>query len=465
MSDLEIFSLEVLREKPYLGGNFSVSWDYWLIDEFQDTSPLQAELLDRLKGAAPSFVVGDPQQSIYLFRGAKSEMFHEQTVRARESGSRLDRLMINYRSEPALLEFLGDFFSEYSAQFERMQPRDPAGQSRPSVAAFISGPLQTDEDQGILAHITKLLQSGTRYDEICVLARTHGHLSEIATLIERTWTPGSSALAIRILAAPEILEAVSLLKYFVHPHDNLSLLTLFRSPFFRVKDDQLANWMERRPASLWTQLEKEQDPAVRRLRDLIALRRDVGLISAFEKGVRDSGMIDLAFQSDSSGRREANLWKLLSRVREEEMRPGFHALSLVEEVDGWMSDDESDDGDANSGQEPNFIRLMTIHGSKGLEFDHVIVPRMGTPPRLTNFDIFSHHEEHSMFSLPVFLPAEGKSVSTPLDRIRTARQRERELHEQDRWLYVALTRAKKSLALCWSDERLESDVVGGSRPA
>ena len=255
----------------------------------------------------------------------------------------------------------------------------------------------------------------------------------------------------------EVLDAISLLKFLVHPHDNLSLLTLFRSPYFRVPDQQLAAWMSTRPDSLWTRIREVKDDAIVRLRDLIAVRRARGLISAFEQGVCESGMLDLAIQADPSGRREANLWKLISRVREEEMRPGFQTLELVEEVDGWMSDDESDEGDAKTAREPNCIHLMTIHGSKGLEFHHVIVPRMGTSPRLTYFDIFSHHEDRSMFSFPVFVHTEGKSVTSPLDKLRNARKRERELHEQDRWLYVALTRAKESLALCWSDERLESN--------
>ena len=65
--DLELTTLNILRTKPHVAKTFSQQWDYWLIDEYQDTTPLQVEILDGLRGTSKEFVVGDPQQSIYLF--------------------------------------------------------------------------------------------------------------------------------------------------------------------------------------------------------------------------------------------------------------------------------------------------------------------------------------------------------------------------------------------------------------
>ena len=73
MSDLESQVLKIARNHPELINSFSSEWDYWLIDEYQDTSPIQVEILKSLVGERPSFTVGDPQQSIYLFRGRRSK--------------------------------------------------------------------------------------------------------------------------------------------------------------------------------------------------------------------------------------------------------------------------------------------------------------------------------------------------------------------------------------------------------
>ena len=75
-------------------------------------------------------------------------MFHEQTKKAREVGSQVDCLMVNYRSKPELLEFLNGFFCQlFAAVRAEMQPRRPAAEKR-LVARFISGPTEQDENQG-----------------------------------------------------------------------------------------------------------------------------------------------------------------------------------------------------------------------------------------------------------------------------------------------------------------------------
>jgi ATP-dependent helicase/nuclease subunit A len=456
LSDLEIFSLTVLRESPFLGGHFSAAWDFWLIDEYQDTSPIQAELLSRLKGKSPSFVVGDPQQSIYLFRGARSEIFNAKISEAKLEGNKVDQLLVNYRSDPGLLTFFNDFFLGLSDQFQGMQPRTAVSE-RKTVAHLISAPSKEEENQGILAHIFELLDKGARFEDICILGRTHTHLSELAGVLKEKAIPVQVHSPTGFWRRREILDAMALLKFLVHPHDNLTLLALLRSPGFRVADEELVDWMKSRPASLWSQIVKSELESIANLRELLELRSREGLVAAFENGLRTSGLLDLAYHSDPSGRREANLWKVFARIKEEERKPGFRVLNLVEEVEGLLGADEmTSEGDALTAAEPNCVNLMTIHSSKGLEFEHVILPRMGVAPNLTTSDTFSHHEESSLFTFPVYIDAEGRNVSSPLDRHRVRALRKREQIEQDRWLYVALTRAKQSLALTWSDDKLEN---------
>lgn len=451
MTDLEIFSLRVLRDYPVLGSQFSGGWDFWLIDEYQDTSPTQDKLLRLLRGPSPSFTVGDPQQSIYLFRGARSEIFMQGLAEAESSGAHLERLDINYRSRPELLHFINDFFTSYSDQFKPMKPKAEVESPDSVVATFISGSTETEEDLGIVQHVQRLSQQGVRFDQICLLARTHSHLSEIATVLKAHSIPVQVHSPKGFWRRREILDAMALLKFLVHPHDNLSLITLLRSPAFFVKDQDLADLMKDKPKSLWLVIQKKPLEPIEMLMELLAVRNRIGIVAAFEKGLKISGQMELSCITDSTGRREANLWKLLVRIKKEELKPGFHVLQLLDEMERLLRIDEvSREGDAISAVEPDCVNLMTIHASKGLQFDHVILPRMGTPPQLSTHDIFSHHEEEALYSFPVVLPEEYKSTQSPLDKKLIKEFRRRELLEHERVLYVGLTRAKLGVALTWS---------------
>ena len=88
ISDLENYSLRLIQSFPDAAHEFSQTWDFFMIDEYQDTSPLQVEILNRIVGEKPCFIVGDPQQSIYLFRGARSEVFDAKESELKSSASR-----------------------------------------------------------------------------------------------------------------------------------------------------------------------------------------------------------------------------------------------------------------------------------------------------------------------------------------------------------------------------------------
>jgi ATP-dependent helicase/nuclease subunit A len=115
MQDLEILSARLLLQDPESAFEFSESWDFWMVDEYQDTSPRQDFLLKHLRGEKAEFVVGDPQQSIYLFRGSRSEVFE---CKQNSNGGIVAKQLVNYRSRKEVLDFINDYFSKISDQFE-----------------------------------------------------------------------------------------------------------------------------------------------------------------------------------------------------------------------------------------------------------------------------------------------------------------------------------------------------------
>ncbi|MCB0351842.1 MAG: UvrD-helicase domain-containing protein, partial [Bdellovibrionales bacterium] len=166
MQDLELISHLILNQESSLGEAFAQEWDYWLIDEYQDTSPLQEALLKKLIGKSPSYIVGDPQQSIYLFRGARSEVFAR---KEQELINKRERLSKNYRSYSELLSFINDLFSHFEQSFMKMDFSHRYGEPQEErvVAKFYNG----NDKKFVAKEVLGLMQQGISPEKICVLSR------------------------------------------------------------------------------------------------------------------------------------------------------------------------------------------------------------------------------------------------------------------------------------------------------
>ena len=488
ISDLEVLAMDCLRGSPEAAQSFAAEWDHWLIDEFQDTSPFQVALLDKVVADRPKFIVGDPQQSIYLFRGARSEVFHEREQEIANAGGRSWTLSVNRRSKPELLQLINDFFASFKPPFRAMEAHfvgettydptkcvatfflAPQGQS-PEVEDEAAGevacetsfeskepsaPLaETDPElTAIVSHVQSLLARGVRLDEICVLARTK------KTLIEVAETLGSYRLAAHVHAGAgfydrrEVRDALAFLKFLANPHDDFTFIELARSPWFQIPDSDLAAARKRPAESLWLAMNDcLAEGAVNRLRAALQDANRLGYTEAFRQGLINSGYIDFAQAADASGRREANLWKLIMRLRDEETKPGFNPIEFVRStVTDLKSDEGNAEDDATAAVEPERINLMTVHAAKGLEFKHVIVPRLHARPRLTTFEDLSYDEDFAKWGLRVPFGDERETFATPCAESWIRRFQDAEIQEHARVLYVALTRAIDSIYLSWSGE-------------
>jgi ATP-dependent helicase/nuclease subunit A len=495
ISDLELLAMECARAHPEATEAFSSEWDHWLIDEYQDTSPFQVRLLRELTGEEPCFVVGDPQQSIYLFRGARSEVFGQREEEILSGGGERKLLTVNRRSHPELLLFLNDFFGRLNPPFVPMEPFLEGGKkvesSKLVAEIFISGGLSdtggetpsgdddkeeestaisasadTDEDEtnhdemkAIVAHVQKLMDAGSRPDEICILARTNGTLTEVAEWLSRYGLPTHVHAASGFFDRRETRDALALLKFLVNPHDAFNTLELLRSPCFRVPDRTLVEVSSRRPSSLWEALVAQMSlsdemTAVRKLDHLLEEVEEWGLTGAFRKGLLESGFIDLSHVHDTSGRRESNIWKLLAKLEAEEGRSGFNPLSFVTGTAAELKIEEGGgEGDAVAAVEPDRINLMTIHASKGLEFRHVILPRMHQKPRLTPSEEFFFDPEARRWAARIPYGENGDMTGSLPERDWVEAFRQQELQEHARVLYVALTRAIESVFLSWTEPK------------
>ncbi|MCB0365135.1 MAG: UvrD-helicase domain-containing protein [Bdellovibrionaceae bacterium] len=463
MGDLELLARDSLRKFPQVGEAFSQEWDYWLIDEFQDTSPLQVELLDLLIGDRKAFVVGDPQQSIYLFRGARSEVFQERWKVIGSKGGDQREKAVNYRSQPSLLLFFNDVFRGLGSQFRPMEPRSPDLNTDQPVAYFAVGKdydgevegLENSELAAIIHHIERLRSGKAEFQDICILGRTNGHLADLARKLQAVGYPIHLHAASGFYDRREIRDAMSLVRFFLNVHDDANLFTLVRSPFFRVSDDELAHIMSSGEGSLWQKLiDRAGDcPAVRRLKSYLQMSHSTGVAWAVRRAILDDGVFSLSFQYDGTGRREANLWKFIKQVVELERKPGSRFIDLSDRLGRELSpDEESSESDAVTALEPDRINLMTIHSSKGLQFPHVLLPRCDRGNRAKASPSFGLEEESGIWAVSRRSPLDGEKIHSLPALVDQARRHTREMEESERLLYVALTRAKDTVFCSWSEK-------------
>lgn len=459
IDDLELFSLKLSREFGPTAKAFSAEWDYWLIDEYQDTSPVQVELIEKLSQSKPQYVVGDPQQSIYLFRGARSEVFQirEQEILS-NGGVKLEKIR-NYRSRPELLEFFNSFFSKFRIPFTPMianWPKDAVRKANLVAKFYFADPPEDkgqvdDELLAIADHIGGLIRDGVKLEDICVLSRTNRNLTEISKILTQFGLPNHLHVSSGFYGRREIQDALALYKFLIHPHNNLNLLILLRSPWFLVEEQFLIDQIPKANESHWLYLcqFKEKFSGLLKLSGYLERAQQIGLGSCFLESLIHCGIFDFSRQADHSGRAESNLWKLVSLLREQEQKAGFNPLDLIAQIESDARADLDSEGDAVACVEPDRINLMTIHGSKGLQFRHIIVARMHKKPKASFEPDFLFDEDLQKWSMKIPLGPEEKFTSSVAEKSFVEKMKKSEIAEHARVLYVAMTRAIDSVFLSW----------------
>jgi ATP-dependent exoDNAse (exonuclease V) beta subunit len=507
-----------------------------LVDEFQDTSRRQHKLISSLVAAWPEpegrtvFVVGDPLQSIYFFRDADAELF----PRVRHAGLELPNgetlkldfvpLSSNFRTTPKLVEKLNKSFRQIFAvsdgsgiELSAAQPAREAASDREScfqlhldfmpqtVKANSSRPdtlerkqeaaqaretkhqAQTGEIVALIrAHLDRVEAARVRGEKyrIAVLGRTYKALAPVAQALREAAIPFRAVDLESLNDRPEVLDVLSLARALFNREDRVAWLGVLRAPWcgLSLADlHQLASADDaevlRRPipellASRLHLLSKEGHEAAKRV--LAMIDAAAGLRAAQPAASLGTWLEQVWLRLggaecvDATGRANVDrLWECLDQLQYGE--PDLLGRGLDAALEQLKAQpDPAAAGDYG-------VQLMSIHKSKGLEFEVVIVPDLQAPCGRYDFKLLSWMErglEHADDAggitefLVAPLPSKGTESGKAkkwVDRV----YRQRESQEMRRILYVASTRAREELHLFarpeYKTERDGSFVLADSR--
>jgi len=441
--------------------------EHILVDEFQDTSASQAELLRRLMrgweehnatGAAPRtvFVVGDAMQSIYGFRYADVSLFLN-AMRGQLAGVSLEPLTLtqNFRSRPEVLGWVNDRFSSLFAS------EDDPGFGRVKHVQADAIPVESEsEDAGVrlaiiqaesdeveahyIAQEIALLRRRYPSQTVAVLVRAKTHASFIGDALTELNIPYTSDAIQSLLHEPVVTDLMSVCRWLANPADMVAALALLTGPWCGIALSSISLLLaehDERPLELLSALEKP--PANINTEDLARLHHLREALSWAETK-RDRLSLPVWIEqiwlrlggAHTARTRDMRCVEaFLSALRRAEQIGAGLDIGWLERELGGMAMESPGDVDA--------VRIMTLHKAKGLEFDTVLMPYLHKRTRGLQGDLIRWHWHHKTQPPGLLIAANDEiKTSDSIYNYLSFLQKKKDREELKRLLYVGITRAK-----------------------
>ncbi len=500
--DMEHHALRIISEDDQWQNilrAFDEETDHLLVDEFQDTSYLQWAIIDKLteewragrgakaeKGIEPTiFIVGDVKQSIYLFRGAKVEVFSEVERRlSSDLGERLKKRTIkyNYRNLQAIVDFTNTLFSRLMRPtgkiddtgcaaepwrtpyepFERGRKNDKPGRveilldrsdgnmdvRRPleaemvcrRIKSLVAGPepltIYERQSEPELPEIPR----ACGYGDIAILVRTNTHLHFLIDALNRHRIPFVAVGGEGFYSEPEVCHVKSLLTFLADPADNNALYALLRGPLFLLPERNILLASAEPGSSLWERLQryaqKSSDvaPIANTLHCWLSRVNRESLSTIMENALTERGACLYLWEEQ----RVANIRKFLRIVDQLELE-GRHPLRIAEYFE-VAPDEKHADVSVETGKA---VQVMTVHKAKGLQFPVVFYMECDNSLSDRNRESLLIEERAPNEAWASYI-ADGQRRNA--NRF-WKESREKEAEEEKRVFYVACTRATDALFL------------------
>jgi len=429
-AELLLRAHEVLRDRPDILHHYRERFAHILVDEFQDTNAIQYAWLRLLSGAKDNlFLVGDDDQSIYGWRGAKVENI--QSFQADYPNTEVVRLEQNYRSTGNILEAANQLIANNPTRLgKNLWTDDPAGEPIRLYSAFN----EIDEARFVVERVRRFVDDeGMRRDECAILYRTTAQSRVFEESLIQAAIPYRIYGGLRFFERAEIKDALAYLRLLANPDDDGAFERIVNLPPRGIGPrtvDVLRQWAREARCSLWQAARDALATGRLPWRATTALAKFTALIDAelaaepvelpelTQRVIEASGLPE-HFEKAKDGRgvdRLENLEELVEATRRYAAEAGEEEGDLLA---SFLAHAALEAGDAEADASTDSVQLMTLHSAKGLEFPVVFITGLEE-------GLFPH----------------AMSADDP-DR----------LQEERRLCYVGMTRAMRQLYLCHAEGR------------
>lgn len=418
-NDLIKFSLYIFGEHPDIRLKWQERLEYIMVDEFQDIDQLQYDLMTVLCGYHKNlFIVGDPDQTIYTWRGANVKFLLE--FDQAFPGTKTILMMENYRSTPEILAAANSLIDKNAHRVKKaLLPTLPSGSP---VVCHLAGS-QEAEAGWIAGQIQELHRQGVPYRDMAVLYRAHYVTRAVEEVLLREKVPYAIYSGVQFFDRMEIKDALSYLRMIAY-QDDLSFRRVVNTPKRNLGKRRMAFLQEAAEAqgcSLYQALEDHVDGPLfqgTKAKQFLSLVKDFSQnyegrpVSEVLSALLNASGYEAMLRTEGSQERLDNLAELKQSIYEYETTCGEEVTlpHYLNHVALFTNADTGEPGDQ--------VKLMTVHAAKGLEFPYVFLCSM-------NEGIF------------------------PSRKVRTLPGME----EERRLAFVAFTRAEKGLYLSEADGR------------
>lgn len=413
---------ELFQNNPLIAEHYAETFQHILVDEFQDTSELQYKWLKILTSHHKNiFAVGDDDQAIYGFRGAKPENLN---ILKQDYNAQVIKIEKNYRSDAYILEAANAVISHNTnRQGKNLVATKPAKQMIGLYTAF-----NDEQESGFIAsEIKRMRRAGIQYRQMAILYRTNGQSRSVEKALMSQNIPYIVYGGFRFFDRQEVKHAMAYLRLAHNPNDNLAFLRVANIPARAIGDAALKKLevaAQEHGYSLFEMAKnsdaktvKKYEPFIQTIEKLQTYCKDKNLPDMVRNVIIYSGLEEMYEKDEKEGEeRLDNLYELISAAEV------FIVENKKADIDDFFAFAtlETDVASKKRNPDADTVRMMTVHASKGLEFEIVFVTGM----------------EETLFP-------HANSIGEPSA-----------VEEERRLMYVAITRAKEMLYLSHSEERL-----------
>ncbi|MFA6956679.1 MAG: UvrD-helicase domain-containing protein [Thermoanaerobaculia bacterium] len=458
--DLLSLAAELLDDRRVLA-EIRARYDHIFVDEFQDTDRVQAKIVDVLARdddgeLVPGrvTVVGDPKQSIYAFRSADPETYRSTVEGFIDGGATPELLTGQYRSAPRLVEAINAMFGVLLDEKERdpnvVHPayhpldakKEEDGEDAPAVRILLAHDTETDaiadEASAAAEWIARELERrAVPLSRFAILLRKNRPIAAFADALAARGiaavTPSSGSL----LEQPAIVDLMAVLRAVAHPFDLAARVSAARSSLFALTDDEIVAHhvaCDRGCDCVWSAFEAR----LARWKELA--RRD-SVCSVIDTVLAETGAEATAALLRDARARKSHFDRVREIAASYDRGTGGSLAQFVDDLAVRREEDaESEPNLAD--HDSDAVRIMTVHGAKGLEFDTVLLPDLASPPGGGTRPAFATAEPKRLV-----MTGAARSVSSSeerpghVDKTLASVQTDRQEGETDRLFYVAVTRA------------------------